>query len=202
MEKVNINYAKNQIYATNALFEFSKSIYVDEISVGVMEKYAILIGGGDTSASKNYDAFENDLFEMYDKLKQYDDWKDENIYCYLWDKTNAYNWRIDGMATNANIKHGLKSIGSNITDDVGVFLYSDYYDSGGNDYIYFVDLGQWLDDYIGNTWARSLFVFASCYSGHAIPEIHESSTKERAIVISATREDEEAKGWLVGGFIM
>lgn len=115
--------SKGHTYGMNALFELTKELWVDEISVGVMEKYAILIGGGDTDASKNYDAFKNDLSASYKKLKQYDDWNSDNIYSYLWDENPGYytidNYRfyLDGMATKNNMESAFRDIGSKITYD-------------------------------------------------------------------------------------
>jgi len=112
----------NPTYAMNSLFEFSRRLWVDEISVGVMEKYAILIGGGDTTAEDNHAAFKNDFSETYIKLKQYNDWKDENMYCFLWDQVSDYyyngNWvDIDGMATNYSFINATIEIGNKITED-------------------------------------------------------------------------------------
>ena len=200
-------------WGMNELFEFNSGVYVSEVSVGVMEKYAILIGGGDTDASKNYDAFKNDLFEMYDTLKSYDGWKDGNIYCYLWDKTTAYDWRVDGTATEGNIGYALWQIRASITEDDFFYFFEvshggtingGDYDGEGYFVTYFKDqdvgtpfsrLGQDIGLALQNRWARSLFVFASCYSGHGISEIHNNGKIENSIVVSSTRANELSYAW-------
>gem|GEM_PF-2022060 len=196
-------------WAMDELFEFNSGVYVSDISIGVMEKYAILVGGGSTDASANFDAFENDLFEMYDTLKTtYDDWKDENIYCYLWDKTNAYNLRVDGQDTQLNIYAGLEEIALRITEDDFFYFFEFSHGevkTGNGEFITFpaVDtsygqFSQWLAQTVMNRWARSLFVFASCHSGHGISEIEEFGPLKNSIVISATRADEVGYVWVSG----
>ena len=90
--------------------------YVYEVEHGVIHdgwqhpfiynaRYALLIGGGalkdkdkkGEDKKVNYPAFENDLKAMYDKLKGYN-YLDENIYCFLWNKTNSYADWVDGPA--------------------------------------------------------------------------------------------------------
>ncbi len=216
-------------YAMNALFEFSRQLWVDDISIGVMEKYAILIGGGDVQSSYNYDMFTNDLFEMYIGLKGYNGWNDNNIFCYLWNQPtgiyyyNAKPINLDGMATRYNIEQALKEIGAKITPDDFFYFFEvshgAYWDSSqnlpwankgsftiyasnpANDQLAFFQLSEMIGTYMGNEWSRGVFVFASCYSGHAMSEIHYSSTKQNSIVISSARANEIAIGWLVGGFL-
>ncbi len=107
-------------WGMNELFEFSSGVYVSEVSVGVMEKYAILIGGGDTDASKNFDAFWIDTKEMYNVLVNRYGYHPENVYLQLWDHQKGYKdgIYIDGPAeweVNAN---NLSAYGLGINYDV------------------------------------------------------------------------------------
>jgi len=101
-------------WGMNELFEFNSGVYVSEVSVGVMEKYAILIGGGDTDASKNFDAFWIDTKEMYNVLVNQYGYHPENVYLQFWDHQKGYkdgiyidgpaDWEVD---VNNLAKYGL-----------------------------------------------------------------------------------------------
>jgi len=169
-------------YSMDALFEFSKGLWVDEIKVGVMEKYAILLAGGTDCIP----AFENDLYDVYDNLKDYEGWKDENIDCYLWNQPSTYNWRVDGKATRANMEKSFIELGLKITEDdffmfveichalkVGnvkkpIFL---LYSPGGYDTVnIYDDTGQtslktFLNRHITGKQPRTLVILQSCWSG-------------------------------------
>jgi len=117
--------------------------YVYEVEHGVIHdgwqhpfiynaRYAVLIGGRGIGKNKwgkdmNYPAFGNDLKAMYDKLKGYN-YLDENIYSFLWDKTDSHGYWVDGPAVWEHtttidnyfpgellIEDGFKRIGENIT---------------------------------------------------------------------------------------
>ncbi|MDO9634679.1 MAG: hypothetical protein Q7J05_06500, partial [Paludibacter sp.] len=105
----------NPTYAMNALFEFSKSIYVDEISIGVMEKYAIICAGGSPTDSY-YPAFRNDLKDTHDKLIGYG-WQEGNVYTYCWDKTAGDFVGLDGPCSNTNVVNAFADVGNKITTD-------------------------------------------------------------------------------------
>ncbi|MBI5000279.1 MAG: hypothetical protein HZB92_01950 [Euryarchaeota archaeon] len=193
----------------NVFLDFSTEITLYDVSVGVMEKYAILIGGGDTNGPDNHPAFTNDFFEMYSKLKAYQDWKDENIYAYLWDKTNTYDQRIDGNANISNLRFAIMDIGRKITyDDLFFFVEIchgfDHATDGSfqlyntttnfEDLIMFsiskpsypVTLKSLLDTCISDRYARMIFIAQSCYSGHAVTNL----ASHNRIIMSASQSHE------------
>ena len=134
-------------WGMNELFEFNSGVYVSEVSVGVMEKYAILIGGGDTDASKNFDAFWIDTKEMYNVLVNQYGYHPENVYLQFWDHQKGYKdgIYIDGPAeweVNANnlsayglgINQTLELLRAKMTEDDFFYL---FINSHGGDTGYF-----------------------------------------------------------------
>jgi len=178
-------------------------------------RYAILVGGGDTDSGRNYDAFKNDLIEMHNTLTTVYKWNEKNIYSYLWDGSDFCGGMIDGAATvNTITDEALPLIGLRITvNDFFYFFevshggvrngkgYFQVYDTQGdrpvNVAFSFNLLGLWTHAYLNGLWSRSLFVFASCNSGHAISELREDYTIPNSIVISSTRPDELGYTWEV-----
>lgn len=168
-------------------------------------RYAILIGGGgDGVTYLNYAAFENDLILMRDSLQIDYNYHPKNVYVFLWNA--AGDSGIDGSATPINILDAFKMIGKNITkndffyffvvahgttDDGGSFIV--YTPSGVSTYP-FSDVNTFMSWYIGENYARSVFVFATCHSGFAIDAI----TVSNSIVIAAAQSDEAAWCWGTG----
>jgi len=196
----------NPTYAMNALFEFSKSIYVDEISIGVMEKYAILLSGA--ASGDWYPAFTNDLQDTYDKLISYK-WASENVYSYLWASAGS-SW-IDGSCNDNNVKYAFSEVGNKITPDDFFFfmvISHGFRDSIGSGfslgpaspikYIYYKGDSSTSNlmsaDYggkIGSKPFRSVWLLHSCYSGTDPFSALEGVSGR--IVISCSEDNERTK---------
>ncbi|MEW6070959.1 MAG: hypothetical protein AB1485_10100, partial [Candidatus Thermoplasmatota archaeon] len=152
-------------------------------------RYAILLGGND-------DACVNDILEMYNKLKGYN-YLDENIFCYIWNKPEGYENKVDGSGTEENIIKAFASVGSEITRNdffyfseichgAGDNIFRDGSFSCGSVMCYFGYMGKpnltgFLSLYI-KYYARSVFVMSSCGCGYAAYQLH----GENRIIITAS----------------
>lgn len=192
----------------NALFEFSTPINLYDVSVGVMEKYAIICAGGLTTDTY-YPAFRNDLKDTHDKLIGYG-WQEGNIYAYLWDKPAGDFIGLDGPCSDTNVVNAFADVGTKITADDFFFFMVISHGNNDNPNTWF-GLGpanpwNWVyiknvpgqnslpsskyAGQIGTTPVRSVWLIHCCYSGNEPFEALGMNAPGR-IVISATQDRNE-----------
>ena len=197
-------------WAMDELFEFNSGVYVSDISVGVMEKYAVVIGGGDPDdPSGNYPAFWNDAKIMYNNLVINYNYLPENVYFHFWNDTKGYKdgVYIDGPATSVvptqdqpvrgiGVWDSLEELSNKMTKDDFFILFGRSH--GGTGCFDFLD-GDWkyteFAHFIDNSsYARAVLIFSACDSGTAIkgtPEHPEANLKgANRIIITSTDADE------------
>ncbi|MFW6142021.1 MAG: C13 family peptidase [Candidatus Saliniplasma sp.] len=82
-------------------------------------------------------------------------------------------------------------LGSRPSVDVQDDYNDDVYDPHEN--LYYKEISDWMDMYIGDSYARKSIVIQSCYSGAAIEPLSvdgDGNERERLIIMTAASEDE------------
>lgn len=62
-----------------------------------------------------------------------------------------------------------------------------------HEYLYYEEISDWMDAYIGDSYARKSIVIQSCYSGAAIEPLSvdgDGNERERLIIMTSSDEDE------------
>jgi len=154
------------------------------------DRYAILYGGT-ISGNKYYDAFWNDIKEMYYVLVKNYNWDPDNIYV-LWNNAQKGDEKdgiiLSGPAGRSSFNNVMDYISKIIDDnDLFFFLANTHGNTAAIDDIPYDD-GEW--DKVAKKAGLPIIVISACDSGSAISKL-KCHVSDNTIIVTSSKADED-----------